>query len=108
MSHSYLLLAIALCACAANRPRSSADGTLLDEQPCALPKPHAQLIAEWTAGLRPEFERSKLLAEFDAHPLDGLLTAEEYRSLQTEDGCRKIHYRSDGLRIAGYVVRPAA
>ena len=108
-----ILAIVALCSCTGARSAtvgSAEDGALIDEQPCPLPKTYDKLIADYQEEFRGEFVSSHLETEFAAHPLTAVFPAAEYTALQTSaqaGRCKRIPYRSDGLRITGFVLRPA-
>jgi dipeptidyl aminopeptidase/acylaminoacyl peptidase len=86
------------------------DGHIVGSQPCTLAAPYGSWIAVLDADIRPEFASGHVLDALDAHPLTTLFPEAEYDGLRTdsEEGrCEEVTYTSDGLKIRGFVVRPA-
>lgn len=86
------------------------DGAILGRAPCKVetdPKAFADSVDKY---YRDDILIVKLGQELVAKPLSTIFTLDENRRLAeaARDGrCEKVSYRSSGLRVAGFVLRPA-
>ena len=80
-----------------------ADGSIVEQQPCALPFAR---YADWLAFVRARHTAAGVA--FDATAFRAGHPREAFDALAVRGGvdCRRIVYMSDGLRIAGFVVAP--
>lgn len=111
----WFLLALAACGGAAASvvapPDPMADGTILERAPCAIPTDPDAFAAAVTAYYEADIRTAGLDAELEARPLASTFTVGENARLAAaaEEGrCERVVYASSGLRVVGYVVRPAA
>lgn len=112
---SPLVLALACAACGpvAIRPAAApdlvADGAILERAPCPTIAPEAFPQA-LDAYYRADLLKAGLAGELAAKPLIGIFTAGENQGLAAAAAagrCERVLYRSSGLRVAGFVLRPA-
>lgn len=102
------LLVVAACGGGAAPPgpaRAAPVDPILERAPCAIEPDHAAYAAAIDAMLRPEHEAAGLPAPDTA----ALFPADEHARLVAAaraGRCARIVYRSDGLRVVGFVVRP--
>lgn len=112
--NKFTLLAVtlvALCAGCASTPRVPKDGTLLSQAPCQVSAEPAAFTAAVSAYYQNEILQAKLASELAAQPLSTIFTVEENNRLAAaarEGRCQRVLYSSSGLRVAGFVLRPAA
>lgn len=88
-----------------------ADGTILSRAPCQVttePGAYAKALDDY---YKHDILAAHLAGELAAQPLDTIFTADENQRLAAaaRDGrCERVIYSSSGLRVAGFVLRPAA
>lgn len=113
-----LLLLLAACGSATSTtpvvtkaPVANGDGEILAREPC----PTLADQAAFDAAIRDYYEedilKAGLEAELAARPLTTIFTSADREALanaSTSGRCERVTYRSDGLRVKGFVVRPSA
>ncbi len=88
----------------------SANGAILERAPCHIntdPKAFSSAVTEYYLE---DIVIAKLEGELAAKPLAKLFTQEENKRLAkaaAQGRCERLMYRSSGLRVTGYVLRPA-
>jgi dipeptidyl aminopeptidase/acylaminoacyl peptidase len=85
------LLAIAFAMLAVMAGARSATAQVLDERACEPAPDYGKVAAGWTK---------------DQSGYGGWLTSARYEDIATKWECRRIVYRSDGLRVTGFIYRP--
>jgi dipeptidyl aminopeptidase/acylaminoacyl peptidase len=88
---------------------SIVDGTILDLSAPVLPA-YEEWIAQFAPFVAQEYEWSGLTPELERRPLTSIVSQDEYGRLAhavDERRCSHLVYASGGLRISGYLVRPA-
>ena len=114
------LITVVLAACAACSPLVTRkaptilgpgeNGAILERTPCQVntdPRAFADAVNKY---YRDDILQAKLGAELAARPLASTFTnAENLRLAEaaTAGRCQRVMYRSSGLRVAGFVLRPA-
>lgn len=86
------------------------NGAILERVPCQATDSR-DLSAALDTYYREDILKAQLADELAAHPLTSIFTEDENRSLAAAAGdgrCERVIYRSSGLRVAGFVLRPAA
>jgi len=115
-----VVIALAGCARAPSSPASgsspaepppvvAAEGEILDRAPCPLPADAGAFAAEIDTAYRADLVRAGLEAELAARPLTTLYPPADHARLVDAarvGRCERITYRSDGLRVVGFAVRP--
>lgn len=87
----------------------SGDGEILERMPCPVPADADAFATEIDAYLRADIVQAGLEAELAARPPSSLFPRADHARLVSAaaDGrCQRIVYRSDGLRVVGFIVRP--
>lgn len=115
------LLAIAVLAGCGAPPRQPAaaplvlaptdNGAILARAPCPVDTNPAAFAAAVEDYYRDDLLQAKLERELAAMPLSSIFTNEENLRLAAaarEGRCERVSYRSSGLRVTGFVLRPAA
>lgn len=85
-----------------------ADGAILERQPCPV-RDYDSVIGDADERLRSELEKSGLLAELTGRPIETLYPREhleQVRQAAEQGACQRITYRSAGLRVTGFVMKP--
>ncbi len=116
-----LLMALLVTACAACSPlvtrkppivlAPSENGAILERAPCKVDTDARAFAAAVNNYYKKDILQAKLGDELAARPLASTFTnAENLRlaAAATAGRCHRVVYRSSGLRVAGYVLRPAA
>lgn len=108
-----LLLACAGCSCLAPHSMTAAppDGTILSRGPCQVRTDAGVFAKAVDDYYKDDILKAHLASELAAQPLNTIFTADENNRLAAaaRDGrCERVVYSSSGLRVAGFVIRPAA
>lgn len=91
-------------------PATIANGTILSRAPCQVdtdPRAFSRALNEY---YQDDILQAKLATELAAQPLHTIFTDDENNRLAAaaRDGrCERVIYSSSGLRVAGFVLRPA-
>lgn len=112
---SLVLAAVLLGACSTTReapPRSQppADGAIVARDRCPIPADPAGFQQAVTRYYEADIVKAGLEATLRARPLSTVITDAEWQRYATaveSRRCEKITYLSEGLRVAGFIVRPA-
>ncbi len=89
----------------------SDNGAILARAPCAVDTDPAAFASAVQKYYRDDILQAKLDKELAARPLSTIFTNDENLRLaaSARNGrCEKVSYRSSGLRVTGFVLRPAA
>jgi dipeptidyl aminopeptidase/acylaminoacyl peptidase len=83
--------------------------TILDSAPCALPADQPAYLAGVRGFVAQELTKSGLSGELSPSLAEIFTPAhvEGLRRAAAEGRCRRVHYRSDGLRVVGFILQPA-
>ena len=115
-----LLAALVACcaACSPLLPRTATaalaagdNGAILERAPCKVDTDHGVFAEAVNAYYQQDILQAKLSDELAARPLASTFTqAENLRLAAAANAgrCERVMYRSSGLRVAGFVLRPAA